>query len=134
MRILIVLTYYDPHISGLTLYAQRLAEGLARRGHTVTVLTSQHRPDLPREEEIHGVRVVRVPVAVRISKGGLMPSFPLEMWRQARRHDVVNIHLPQFEAGIASVLGRLARKRVVLTYHCDLELPASPFNRVVDGV
>ena len=39
MRILIVLTYYRPHTPGLTIYAERLANALARRGHQVTVMT-----------------------------------------------------------------------------------------------
>jgi len=38
MKILIVLTYYRPHISGLTIYAERLAKAFAVRGHEVTVL------------------------------------------------------------------------------------------------
>ena len=42
MKVLMVLTYYHPHWTGLTAYAKRLAEGLARRGHSVTVLTSRH--------------------------------------------------------------------------------------------
>ncbi len=37
MRILTVLTYYRPHTSGLTIYAERLARAFARRGHQVTV-------------------------------------------------------------------------------------------------
>jgi hypothetical protein len=41
MRILTTLTYYRPHYSGLTIYAERLARALAGRGHTVTVLTSR---------------------------------------------------------------------------------------------
>jgi len=41
LKILIVLTYYRPHISGLTIYAERIAKAFARRGHQVTVLTSQ---------------------------------------------------------------------------------------------
>ena len=31
MKILAVLTYYRPHTSGLTIYAERLAEAFARR-------------------------------------------------------------------------------------------------------
>ena len=69
MRILFALTYYRPHVSGLTIYVQRLAEALAARGHVVTVLTSHYDPGLPREEWIDGVRVVRAPVLFRISKG-----------------------------------------------------------------
>ena len=61
MKILVGLTYYKPYISGLTIYAARVAEAWARAGHEVTVLTSQHLPDLPREEVLNGVRVVREP-------------------------------------------------------------------------
>ena len=50
MRVLIALTYYRPHYSGLTIYTERLAKALAARGHQVTVLTSQFEPDLPEEE------------------------------------------------------------------------------------
>ena len=65
MRILTVLTYYRPHTSGLTIFAERLAKALVRRGHQVTVLTSQFDPATAREEVVDGVRVVRVPVAAR---------------------------------------------------------------------
>ena len=50
MRILTTLTYYRPHYSGLTIYAERLARALVCRGHQVTVLTSRYGPNmLPRE-------------------------------------------------------------------------------------
>lgn len=134
MRILLVLTYYHPHVSGLTIYVQRLATSLARRGHQVTVLTSRYDRSLPRREEIDGVRVVRASVLFRVSKGVIMPSFPWRAWRLIRSHDVVSVHLPQFEAGLLAILGRLARRPVVLTYHCDLQLPHGWFNRIVDQV
>ena len=40
-KILLGISYYYPNVSGLTLYAQRLAEGLAGDGYDVEVLTSQ---------------------------------------------------------------------------------------------
>ncbi|TEU08072.1 MAG: hypothetical protein E3J25_12655 [Anaerolineales bacterium] len=49
MKILTAITYYYPHWTGLTAYAQRLAEGLVTRGHQVTVLTSRYRKDLARQ-------------------------------------------------------------------------------------
>ena len=48
MKILIGLTYYRPHVSGVTVYAQRLARGLAEKGHEVTVLTSPSRRSFSR--------------------------------------------------------------------------------------
>ena len=134
MNVLLVLTYYHPHVSGLTIYAQRLATALAKRGHRVTVLTSRYDPALPAEEVIDGVRVVRVPVQLRVSKGVIMPGFPFVAWRLIREHDVLSVHLPQFEASLLGLLGRLANRPVVLTYHCDLQLPRGWFNRIVDKV
>lgn len=51
MRILISSTYFHPYSSGLSVYAQRLAEGLGELGHEVVVLTSQFKSDLDLLEE-----------------------------------------------------------------------------------
>lgn len=134
MRLLFVLTYYRPHTSGLTIYVQRLATALARRGHIVTVLTSQYDPSLPRREIMDGVRVVRAPVAARVSKGVLMPTFGWVASALALQHDAMSLHLPQFDASGLALRGRLLRQPVVLTYHCDLLLPPGPFNRLVNTV
>jgi len=134
MKILIALTYYRPHTSGLTIYAERLARALADRGHGVTVLTSQYDRALPREEHLDGVNVIRAPVAFRVSKGVVMPAFGLLATRLARDHDVLSLHLPQFDASGLALRGRLMKKPVVLTYHCDLTLPPGRFNRFVDRV
>jgi glycosyltransferase involved in cell wall biosynthesis len=134
MKVLIALTYYRPHTSGLTIYAERLARALAERGHGVTVLTSQYDRSLPREEHLHGVDVIRVPVAFRVSKGVVMPTFGLVATKLAREHDVLSLHLPQFDASGLALRGRLLKKPVVLTYHCDLTLPPGRFNRFVDRV
>lgn len=133
MRILIGVTYYRPHVSGLTIYVERLSRALAARGHEVSVLTSQFDPALPREETIDGVRIARVPVVARVSKGVVMPTLGIEAMRLARRHDVISLHLPMFDAASIVARGRLAGRPTVLTYHCDLHLPPGAFNRAVDG-
>jgi glycosyltransferase involved in cell wall biosynthesis len=134
MRILFVLTYYRPHVSGLTIYVERLARELARRGHAVTVLTSQYEKQLPRQETVDGVHVVRAPVLLRVSKGVIMPTFGLLATQLVRQHDVISLHLPQFDAAGVALRGRLLKKPTTLTYHCDLRLPPSLFNRVVNQV
>ncbi len=134
MRILTVLTYYRPHTSGLTIYAERLARAFAKRGHAVTVMTSQYDRSLPLDETRDGVHIVRVPVAVRISKGVLAPTFGLVATRLVLSHDVVHLHLPQFDAPGVALRARLMGKPSFLTYHCDLDLPPGLFNRLVNGV
>lgn len=132
MKILIVLTYYRPHISGLTIYAERIARALARRGHLVTILTSQFDSKLPLEENCDGVRVVRVPVLFRLSKGVIMPSFGRMASKMVKENDFIQLHLPQFDAAGVALRGRLHRKPTVITYHCDLELPPGLFNRAAN--
>ncbi|MCK6581739.1 MAG: glycosyltransferase family 4 protein [Anaerolineales bacterium] len=134
MKILTVLTYYRPHTSGLTIYAERLARAFAKRGHQVTVMTTQYDPSLPLEETMDGVRILRVPVLARISKGVLAPTFGLVATKLVWQNDVVQLHLPQFDAPGVALRARLFGKPAVLTYHCDVQLPQGMFNRVVNTV
>src|SRR5919199_1049128 len=97
MRILHVATYYHPHWTGLTKYAQRLAEGHAQRGHTVSVLTSQHSRELPLREYHNGVAIYRLRPLTRVSRGVVMPAFPLAARALLKRHDVVQVHIPMLE-------------------------------------
>ena len=123
MRILIVLTYYRPHTSGLTIYAERLAKALVGRGHQVTVLTSRYLKNLPSEEIKDGVRIIRAPVLFRLSKGVVMPTFGFIANRLVIENDVIHLHLPQFDAAGIALRGRLLKKPTVITYHCDLLMP-----------
>ncbi|MFC2063730.1 glycosyltransferase family 4 protein [Chloroflexota bacterium] len=134
MKILTVLTYYRPHTSGLTIYAERLARAFVKRGHDVTVLTTQYDKSLPLKEVMDGVNIVRLPVLLRVSKGVLAPSFGWVATKLAWKNDVIQLHLPQFDAPGVAFRGRLFGKPVVLTYHCDLQLPAGLFNRIVNLV
>ena len=134
MKILTVLTYYRPHTSGLTIYAERLARAFAKRGHQVTVMTTQYDPSLPRQETMDGVKIIRVPVVARVSKGVLAPTFGLVATQLVAKHDVVQMHLPQFDAPGVAARARLLGKPAVLTYHCDLLLPPGFFNRFVNAV
>jgi glycosyltransferase involved in cell wall biosynthesis len=127
------ITYFKPYVSGLTVYVERLSEELVRRGHEITILTSQFVSQLPRSEVCNGVSIVRVPVAARVSKAVFMPSYPSVALKLLRQHDLVNQHLPQPESTILSVVARtMARRPIVLTYHCDVNLPSSPINRAID--
>ncbi len=123
MRILIALTYYRPHTSGLTIYAERIARALVKRGHVVTVLTSHYRKDLPYEEIIDGVRIIRIPVLARISKGVIMPTFGIAANKLVAENDWIQLHLPQFDAAGVALRGRMLRRPTVVTYHCDLHMP-----------
>ncbi len=131
MRILVFLTYYHPHWTGLTAYAKRLAEGMATRGHQVTVVTSRHSPELPVHETLNGVDIVRLPTMGRISRGVIMPAFPFAAARLIARHDLVQIHTPMLETVLVTALARLQGKPSIITHHGDLVMPSGLFNQIV---
>ena len=132
MKILIELTYYRPHISGLTIYAERLGRALVRRGHSVTVLTSQYDKTLLREDTMDGIHILRVPVLMRISKGVVMPSFGWHANRLVNESDVISLHLPQLDAAGLAIRGMILKKPTLITYHCDLQMPPGTLSRVAN--
>jgi glycosyltransferase involved in cell wall biosynthesis len=131
LRILTALTYYSPHWTGLTKVAQFVAEGLALRGHHVTVVAGRHERSLPRRESVAGVEVVRVRSLARVSRGLIMPGFGPEVLRLAGRHDVVHIHTPMLESWLVGAVAGLRGRPLVLTHHGDLVMPEGGFNRLV---
>jgi glycosyltransferase involved in cell wall biosynthesis len=80
------------------------------------------------------VSIIRVPVVARISKGVIAPTFGIVATKLVSQHDVIQMHLPQFDAPGVALRGRLFGKPAVLTYHCDLLLPRGIFNRLVNFV
>ena len=136
LNILIGLTYYRPHISGLTIYAQRMAEALSLRGHKVTVLTSQYDKTLSNEEHLNGVRIIRVPVAFRISKGVVMPSYLKYLQPLLEENDIVLINLPNtpIESLLLSLLARQNKRPLLAIYHCDVKLPFGILNKLIECI
>jgi glycosyltransferase involved in cell wall biosynthesis len=134
MKVLVILTYYYPHWTGLTAYARRIAEGLVRRGHQVTVLASQHDRALPLQEDVNGVRVIRLPTLMRISRGVIMPGFPGALRRLIPEHDIVQVHTPILEAPLITSVARWVGRPVLLTHQGDLVMPAGFFNQAIERI
>jgi len=130
MKVLITSTYFHPYNSGLSVYALRLARGLVGLGHDVCVLTSQYDKKLASEENLDGIKIVRVKVGMKLSKGVLMPGFPAQAKRWVDWADVVNVHMPQFEAFVVARLAKRLKKPLVVTYHCDLVMSGGWFSRL----
>lgn len=134
MKILTILTYYRPHWTGLTRNAANIAEGLAARGHFVTVLTTRHDPSLAAQETYEGVRVVRLQPVARFSRGLIAPGFPFVARRLIREHDVVHIHTPLPESLLVAWLCGRERRPLVMTHQGDLVMPAGLVNRAIETI
>lgn len=133
LNVLVTLTYYHPHRTGLTLHVKYVAEELVARGHQVTILTARFLPELLPEEDIEGVRVVRLDTAAQISRGVIMPGFPRALNSLVQRNDVVSIHTPMLETPLVARVARHHNKGVVITHHGDLVLPSGIANRAIQG-
>lgn len=127
-RVLLVSSYWPPYLSGVAEYARLLAEELVA-DHEVTVVTGRHEPGLPAERVEAGVRVLRAPLVAKLHKGYLSPALLTTYRREARRADVVNLHLPLPEAGALTALTP-AGTPVVSTYQCDLAYGEGLVDRV----
>jgi glycosyltransferase involved in cell wall biosynthesis len=134
VRALFVLTYYHPHWTGLTAYAKRIAEGLARRGHDVSVLTTRHAPDLPAEEDIGGVRVHRVRPHTTMSRSAIAFGLLPRLAELLPDVDVLSIHIPFPEVLPATAMARAAGRGVFLTHNGDLVLPTGAAKRPLEAV
>ncbi|MBF0252769.1 MAG: glycosyltransferase family 4 protein [Candidatus Omnitrophica bacterium] len=134
MKILIVSQYYFPYTSGLSVYAKILAESLAKK-NDVSVLSLSHDVSLKNTETISGVHVKRITPAIKYQRGAFSFLFSLAFFQQARKADIVNLHLPFFEAGLLAFLCKvLLRKPLVITYHCDMNMRSGFFSKLIEKI
>ena len=128
MKILMILNYYYPYISGVSEYARVLAEEFVARGNECTVICSNH-SKLSETEIINGVKVVRAPVIMKISKGTVSPKFITFAKKLSKEVDIVCMHLPMLEAGIISHF--IPKEKLFPIYHCDVNLPKGALNKFI---
>jgi len=120
MKIAYVCQSYPPMISGAALVAQRLAEGIASRGHEVLVVAASDR-ERAYTDSTAGLRLVRLrsfPNPVRVNQRFLLwPRREIAAELQAFRPDVLHLQ-DSLSAGLSGL--RVAHALdipVVLTVH-----------------
>jgi len=121
MRIAQVAPWFHPHVGGVESHVRSLAAELARRGHEVTVLTSNY-ARLPEREEMDGFMVHRVKSIGTVLRTPITPA--LRKAIPTARFDVVHAHSPPpLSSYYAAWAAERSRTPFVVTYHCDLEIP-----------
>lgn len=115
MKILHVYKDYYPVIGGIENHLRALAEGLARRGHEVTVLVCH--PDARTEVGmLNGVRVIRAARARTVASTPLSAELPRLLARE--RPDVTHLQFP-YPLGEVSHWWR-GHGRTVISYQSDV--------------
>ncbi len=123
MRILYTISYYLPHVSGLTAGLVPFVNHFLQRGDDVEILAARHDRAFPARDHDGRLTITRVPVALRLRKGLLMPTHMWESWKAAGRADIVHIIAPQFDAGPTALAARLRGRPVVMSYVCSFSSP-----------
>jgi glycosyltransferase involved in cell wall biosynthesis len=134
MRILHLTPYYTPAYSygGVVRAVEGMTRALVRRGHEITVLTTDALDQRSRytgssDEVVEGVRVVRAANLFPVLRGRFNLSTPNQMADPARTllPDVDVVHCHEFrtvENLIVTPLAKRADKRLVLSPHGTLAL------------
>ncbi len=118
MKILHLSKYYHPYRGGIEKVIKELSEAAVARGHEVTVVCA-HEKNERVEENVNGVRVIRLPLLFTLFSQPVTPSIFKELKREIEKCDIVNVHTPNplFEVAL---LGIPIKKPVVITYHCEV--------------
>lgn len=113
MRILFVLEHFHPYIGGAEHLFWELSRALTGRGHHVRVVTTRFRTDLPEEEMINGITILRVNCINRY----FFSFFSiLKVIQEARSADL--IHTTSYNAALpAFIAAKWRKKPVIVTFH-----------------
>jgi glycosyltransferase involved in cell wall biosynthesis len=137
VKILIGLTYYLPNISGVTQYVSILSDELVTRSHKIRIICSKSKSPLPAGRQAQhpslnkeGATIINVN-GFSIGKGFVMPMYWYKSIEQVRWSDVVNCHLPSIESFWLALWGRIFRKNIIVTHHCEFMFTGSLSNKLI---
>jgi rhamnosyl/mannosyltransferase len=122
--VLLVSANFRPSVGGIERFVEILADGLAERGHEVTVVTCRT-PGTPRREHAGAVEIVRIP-ATDVMRERFKVPYPIPappacvrtLRELVRRADVVHVQDAEYLTSVTALM--LTRKLgvpAVLTQH-----------------
>ncbi|RLC81065.1 MAG: hypothetical protein DRJ03_09955 [Chloroflexi bacterium] len=129
MRILQVAPYFPPYMGGQERYVYYLSHELVRKGHKVTVITSDV-PRISRYEQIGGIQVIRHTCIARPLRNAITPGLAIP-WSYLREFDIIHTHNEHSFASNASLLLKnTLHKPLIITCHGRLVFDS----RVADAI
>ena len=131
MKILFFSPYFYPYTSGITTYPFLVFSHLAKQNE-VTVLTFPHIKELPKEEHIDNMTIVRLPYSFKISKGFISPQSLYFFFKYLQKSDIVFLNIPNFEGIFLAILAKILKKRIISIYHCEVKLNSGFFNSIIE--
>jgi rhamnosyl/mannosyltransferase len=117
MHILQIYKDYFPVLGGIENHMRDLSEGLAARGHRVTVLVTSLTNQTQVERPAAGLTVIKAARALHLASTPL--SFEMLRLAREQRPDVVHLHFP-YPPGDLAYRAVPGRPPLVVTYHSDI--------------
>lgn len=127
MKIVFFSSYFIPYLSGLTLYSFRILKHLAKK-NKIEVLTFTHMKGLAEVENLHSIKITRMPYLFKISKGYISPLSLLYFLKKMKTSDVVMINLPNAEGLALGLIAKIFRKKIISIFLCEVKLGPGFFN------
>ncbi len=119
MKVLQINKLYYPWIGGVETVVKQIAEGLAKRGVEVTVLSVNERKTKEKivTSHLNGVKIIKTRQTFFF---GSLP-FSWQFFREIKQHpaDIYHFHFPDPLAIICALLAGLKGK-IIVTYHSDI--------------
>ena len=128
-RVLFLTESFHPTLGGGETHIRRLGAALVAAGDGATVITRRAEPAWPAEEDLGGLRVLRVgpPGPARTGKYRMLPAAFRTALRELRRHDVLVVRGTRV-LGLPGLIAARARGRpVVLQPEINGELSGEAF-------
>ena len=117
MNILHVTKSYAPTIGGIETVVKQLAEGMAVRGHKISVLCCAEKNST---DEIQGVTVYRKKTLFNVGSAPVSPGCFFGLRNLIKEQDVIHFHVPNPIGELAYCFSRRNKPpKVVCTYHLD---------------
>jgi len=132
LRICQISSCFVPSPGGVETFVYNLSKSLVQNGHQVKVITSSRgKPPSYYTEQIDGIEVVRYPEKHFFLETPILYRIALRVIRED--YDILHVHgiVPGLTE-LATLIGRLKRKPVLITYHCDAQNYSKYVSRVIN--
>jgi len=132
LRICQVSSCFIPSSGGVETFIYNLSKSLVQNGHQVKVITSSRgKPPSYYHEQVDGIDVVRYPEKHFFLETPIL--YPIALRVMKEDYDILHVHgiVPGLTE-LAALIGRLKRKPVLITYHCDAENNSKYISRAIN--
>ena len=132
-NVLIYSTYHLPYQSGITIGMDRVWVDLKRLVN-LRVICFNHAQNKLETQSVNGYETTYMPYLFRFTKGFISPQSLYYFIQNINRFSVVIVNFPNTEALVLCLLTKLFRKKLILLYHCNIDLGSSLSHRFISFV